>query len=52
MFQSKDTDWQNWYKNETHIYAAYKIPNSDGACTDWKGEATKLYSLQMGMKRK
>ena len=24
MFQSKDTDWLNGYKNNTHIYAVYK----------------------------
>ena len=24
MIQSKDTDWLNWYKNKTHIYAVNK----------------------------
>ena len=27
MFQPKDTDWLNGYKNKTHIYAVYKKPN-------------------------
>ena len=29
MFQSKDTEWLNGYKNKTHIYAAYKRLTSD-----------------------
>ena len=29
MFQPKDTDWLNGYKNKTHIYAVYKKPTSD-----------------------
>ena len=28
MFQSKDTDWQNGYKNKIQIYAVYKKPTS------------------------
>jgi exonuclease III len=28
MFQLKDTDWLNGYKNKTHIYAVYKKPTS------------------------
>ena len=26
MFQPKDTDWLNVYKNKTHIYTVYKKP--------------------------
>ena len=26
MFQQKDTDWLNGYKNKTHMYAVYKKP--------------------------
>ena len=29
MFQQKDIDWLNGYKNKTHIYAVYKRPTSD-----------------------
>ena len=29
MFQPKDTDWLNGYKNKTHIYAVFKKPTSD-----------------------
>ena len=29
MFQQKDTDWLNGYKNKTHIYAVYKKLTSD-----------------------
>ena len=29
MLQSKDTDWLIRYKNQTHIFAAYKRPISD-----------------------
>ena len=29
MFQPKDTDWFNEYKNKIHIYAVYKKPTSD-----------------------
>ena len=37
MFQLKDTDWLNGYKNKTHIYAVYKSPTSNlGTHTDWK----------------
>ena len=28
MFQPKDVDWLNIYKNKTSIYAAYKRPTS------------------------
>ena len=35
MFQPKDVDWLNIYKNKTSIYAAYKRPTSvSGARTD------------------
>ena len=31
----KGIDWQNGYKNKTHIYAVYKRPTSDqGTHTD------------------
>ena len=29
MFQPKDTDWLNGYRNKTHIYAVYKKPTAD-----------------------
>ena len=29
VFQSKDTDWVNGYKNKTNLYAVYKKPTSD-----------------------
>ena len=29
MFQTKDTDWLNGYKSNTHICAVYKKPTSD-----------------------
>ena len=35
MFQTKDKDWLNGYKNKTHIYAVYKRTTSDlGTHTD------------------
>ena len=35
MFQPKDTDWLNGYKNKTCIYAVYNRPTSDlGTHTD------------------
>ena len=30
MLQSKDIDWLNGYKNKTHIYAAYREPQTPG----------------------
>ena len=37
MYQPKDTDWLNEYRNKTHIYAAYKKPTSDlKTHIDWK----------------
>ena len=37
IFQPKDTDWPNGYKNKTYIYAVYKRPASDPRThTDWK----------------
>ena len=37
VFQSKDTDWVNGYKNKTNIYAVYKKPTSDlKTHIDWK----------------
>ena len=29
MFQPKDTDWLNGYKNKTHINTVHKKPTSD-----------------------
>ena len=53
MLQPKDTDWLNGYKNKTHIYAVYKKPTS-GLQThiDWKWEDGKIYSMEMGSKKK
>jgi len=53
MLQPKDTDWMNGYKNKTHIYAVYEKPTS-GLKTymDWNWEDRKIYSMQMGNKRK
>ena len=53
MLQPKDTDWLNGYKIKTHIYAVYKKPTSDlKTHIDWKWEDRKIYSMQMGCKRK
>ena len=53
MLQPKDTDWVNGYKNKTHLYAVYKKPTSDLKIhTDGKWEDGKIYSMQMGSKRK
>ena len=53
MLQPKDTGWLTGYKNETHIYAIYKKPTS-GLKThiNWKWKDGKIYSMQMGNKRK
>ena len=41
------------YKNKTHIYAVYKKPTSDlKTHIDWNWEDGKIYSMQMGRKRK
>ena len=35
MLQPKDIDWENGYKNKTHIYSVYRRPPSDlGTHTD------------------
>ena len=53
MVQPKDTDWLNGYKNKTHIYAVYEKPTSDLQIDiDWKWEDGKIYSMQVGNKRK
>ena len=53
MRQPKDTDWLNGYKNKTHIYAVYKKPTSVlKTHIDGKQEDGKIYSMQMGSKRK
>ena len=42
-----------WIENKTHIHAVYKKPTSDlKTHTDWKWEDGKIYSMQMGSKRK
>ena len=42
MFQPKDKDWLNRYKNKTPIYAVYKRHTSkQGIHTDWKWRAGK-----------
>ena len=42
-----------WIQNKTHIYAVYKKPTSDlKTHIDWKWEDGKIYSMQMGNKRK
>ena len=53
MLQPKNTDWLNEYKNKTHIYAVYNKPTSDlKTHIDWKWEDEKIYSMQMGSKKK
>ena len=42
-----------WIQNKTLIYAVYKKPTSDlKTHIDWKWEGGKIYSMQMGNKRK
>ena len=49
----KDTDWLNGYKNKTHIYDVYKKLTSNlKTHTDCKLEDGKIYSMQIGSKRK
>ena len=51
MLQPKD--WLNGYKNKTHMYVVYKNPTSDlKTHIDRKWEDGKIYSMQMGCKRK
>ena len=53
MFQTKDTDSLNGYKNKTRIYAVYKRPTSDlGTHTDWKWVDGKRYSIHNGNQKK
>ena len=53
MLQPEDTDWLNGYENKAHIYAVYKKPTADlKTHIDWKWEDGKIYSMQMGSKRK
>ena len=53
MLQPKDTDWLNGYKSKTHICAVYEKPTSDlKTHMDWKWEDGKIYSMQMGSKKK
>ena len=47
MFQPKDTDWLNGYKNKTHNYAVYKKPTSDlKTHLDWKWKDGKHISCK------
>ena len=42
-----------WIQNKIHVCAAYKKPTSDlKTHIDWKWEDGKIYSMQMGNKRK
>ena len=53
MFQPKDVDWLNGYKNKTCIYAVYKRPTSDlGTHTEGKRVDGKRYTMQIEVKRK
>ena len=53
MLQPKDKNWLNGYKNKPHKYAAYKKPTSDFKThIGCKWEDGKIYSMQMGSKRK
>ena len=53
MLQLKDTDCLNGYNNKTYIYAVYKKLTSDlKTYVDWKLEDGKIYSMQIGSKRK
>ena len=46
MLQPKYTDWQDGYKNKTHIYPAYKKPTSDlKTHIDWEWEDGKICSM-------
>ena len=50
---TKRKDRLNGYKNKSHIYAVYKNPISDlKTHIDWKWKDGKIYSMQMGNKRK
>ena len=53
MFQPKDTDWLNGYKNKTRIYAVYKRPTSDlGTHTNWKWGDGKRFFYANGIQKK
>ena len=53
MFQPKDPDWLNEYKNKTHIYAAYKKPTSDLKIPiDWKMKGWKYIFHVNGKQKK
>ena len=53
MFQPKDKDWLNKYKEKIPIYAVCKRSTSNlGTHTDWKGGAGKRYFLKLQMKNK
>ena len=53
MFQPKDTDWLNGYKNKTRIYAVYKRPTSDlKTHIGWKWEDGKNIFHTNGKQKK
>jgi len=53
MFQPKNTDQLNEYKNKTHIYSVYKKLTTDlKTHVEWKWKDGKFYSMQLGSKRK
>ena len=53
MLQLKDTDWLNGYKHKTHTNAVYKKTYFRSKETShWKWEDRKIYSIQMGNKRR
>ena len=53
MFQPKDIDWLNGYKNKIPIYAVYKRPTSNlGTQTDWKWGAGKKIFHANGEQKK
>ena len=53
MHQPKDTDWLNGYKTKTHMYAAYRRPNSDlETHTDRKQKDGKRYTMWMETNKK
>ena len=50
---TKDTDWLNGYKTKIHIHTVYKKPTLDlKTHIDWQWEDGKIYSMQMGSKKK
>ena len=52
MLQTKDTDWLNGYKNQTHIYAVYEKPTSDQVAYRMKVRGLKNISHENGKQKK